>query len=53
VSGDSEQHVVGSARMLAEPIRLQSDYGTYSVIFLHDFCVERMTRFIVDMNYYL
>jgi len=26
-SGDSEEDVVGSAGMLAEPIRLQSDYG--------------------------
>jgi len=26
-SVDSEQNVVGSAVMLAEPIRLQSDYG--------------------------
>jgi len=26
-SGDSEEDVVGCAGMLAEPIRLQSDYG--------------------------
>jgi len=29
-----------------EPIRLQSDYGMY---FCHDFCIECVTRLIVNM----
>ena len=45
-SGDSEQDFVGSAGMLAEPIRLRSNYVCN---FDHDFHVECVTRLIVDM----
>ena len=46
-SGDSEQDVVGSAGMLAKPIRLKQSSWHFFV--RHDFHFEHVTRFIVDM----
>jgi len=43
-AGDSEQDIVGSAGMLAEPIRL------HYVILSHDFRIKGVTRLIVDME---